>query len=649
MNFKFKSIRTKLIALVILLTGSIATFVYIYFPQKFEEQELKAIKNKVYTMAQLSSQSVASALFFDDYRALEEEAQPLINNKNIKYFVIHDNRDSLYFVDNLITANNVDYKNLGKTGISEDGLILKASVPILFRGENLGMLYAGYSLDALYREVWSMRKHIAIISIMIFILGFVSVFVMERFITRPLSEMVKTVKKVSEGNLAERTKIMTTDEIGFLANSFNKMLDNIEQTKQELETINNELEKRVQARTKELEKALKSLQKENQQRKLIQKALEESEERFRGLFENSTIGIYRSTPAGKVLMANPTLIRMLGYDSLEEIQAIEDIAVGYLDKNARNRFRKLLEEKGTILGFEEAWQRKDGTVIYIRESARVIKDNTGKVLFYEGSVEDITSKKIIEKELIEAKEKAEASSRLKSEFLAQMSHEIRTPVNSILSYTSLLQEELKDKLPEDLQISFDMINNGGRRLIRTIDMIINMSELQTGSFEIEKTNTYLIKEILNPLIGEFRTIAKSKGLYLELDNGLATEDIELHVDIYSFTQIFANLIDNAIKYTETGGITIKIQDNNRQGISIQVIDTGIGISEEFQKKIFDPFTQEEQGYTRKFEGNGLGLALVKKYTEINGCAIKIESKKGTGSRFIINIPNYIISKLEAKN
>ena len=149
MKFKVKSIRTKLITLVILLTGSIAVFVYTYFPQKFEEQELKAIKNKVYTMAQLSSQSVASALFFDDYRALEEEAKPLVNNKHIKYLIIHDQNDSVYYSKNSLLAGNVKYQENNLSEISADGTIFKAAVPILFRGKNLGMLYTGYSLDTL--------------------------------------------------------------------------------------------------------------------------------------------------------------------------------------------------------------------------------------------------------------------------------------------------------------------------------------------------------------------------------------------------------------------------------------------------------------------------------------------------------------------
>ncbi|NOX66261.1 MAG: PAS domain S-box protein [Chlorobi bacterium] len=519
-----------------------------------------------------------------------------------------------------------NYRDSHKGNISADKSTYKTSLPIKFRNKNLGTLYIGYSLTELYAEIALMKRHIAIVSFVIFLIGIFIILVIERFITRPLVDMVRTVQQVAGGDLTIRAEIKTNDEVGFLAHSFNEMLDEIEKSNEELEVINNELEIRVRDRTAELADAIESLQKENKERKLIQKALRASEERFRGLFENSTIGIYRSTPEGRVLMANPTLIKMLGYSSLKEIQNIGNISEGYLNASARNRFKNLLKQNEKIFGFEEAWKRPDGSVIYIRESARSIRDEQGNIIYYEGSVEDITSKKIIEKELIEAKEKAEASLKLKSDFLAQMSHEIRTPVNSILSYTCLLKDELDGTIPEDLQFSFDMINNGGRRLIRTIDMILNMSELQTGTFEIKREEFNLVQDILNPLVGEFRSAVNSKNLDLIINKKLNTDDLIVNADTYSFTQTFANLIDNAIKYTNEGRIIINILQTEK-GAAVEVEDTGIGISDDFIKSLFDPFTQEEQGYTRKFEGNGLGLALVKKYVELNGCQICVESEK----------------------
>lgn len=243
----------------------------------------------------------------------------------------------------------------------------------------------------------------------------------------------------------------------------------------------------------------------------------------------------------------------------------------------------------------------------------------------------IESKKKQE-ELEEAKKIAEKSDRLKTEFLAQISHEIRTPVNSIMSFSSLLSEYLENYDSEDMKYCCEMIHEGGDRLIRTIDLILNMSEVQLGTYQAKIEKVDLHKEILDPLYQEFKPIAQKQNLDFELINNCKNSFVE--VDKYTCYQIFSNLIDNAIKYTEKGKVEINIFNNDKH-IHVKVKDTGVGISKEYLKDIFKPFTQEQQGYTRKFEGNGLGLALVNKYCKMNNATINIESEKEKGSEFIV--------------
>jgi len=247
----------------------------------------------------------------------------------------------------------------------------------------------------------------------------------------------------------------------------------------------------------------------------------------------------------------------------------------------------------------------------------------------------IETKKLAEKALIEAKENAEKSDKLKSEFLAQMSHEIRTPMNAILSFISYLETELKGKIDKEYEEVFDLINNGARRLIRTIDSILNMSQIQSGSVTIIKRKVDIFYEILCPLYEEFRRPAECKNLKFQMENN-ASSTITC-IDDYMMSQIFIQLLDNAIKYTNRGGINIKLEDYDGK-IKVEVEDTGVGISEEYLKVIFTPFTQEETGYTRKFDGNGLGLAIAKKYCEYNNIDIKVESQKSKGTKFILYIP-----------
>ena len=243
-----------------------------------------------------------------------------------------------------------------------------------------------------------------------------------------------------------------------------------------------------------------------------------------------------------------------------------------------------------------------------------------------------------EKELLKAKEKAESSEKLKSEFLAQMSHEIRSPINTIFNFTDLIKGNIDLNDKKDIKECFDSIENAGERIVRTIDLILNMSELQAGSYECIYKQIE-INTILKRIYPEFSHKAVKKNLDLQLNtNG---KELIVTADEYSLVQIFVNIIDNAIKYTNEGMVEISSFLNPAGKIVVTVTDTGIGISKDYLPNIFTPFFQEERGYSRRYEGNGLGLALVKKYTEMNDAEIYVESRKGVGSTFTVIFDNMI--------
>ncbi|MDP4195143.1 MAG: ATP-binding protein [Bacteroidota bacterium] len=252
---------------------------------------------------------------------------------------------------------------------------------------------------------------------------------------------------------------------------------------------------------------------------------------------------------------------------------------------------------------------------------------------------EIVKIKAVEDELRIAKEKAEESSRLKTEFLEQMSHEIRSPINTMLNFISLIKEEFHSPLNEDMKFSFNAIDSSSRRIIRTIDMILSMSEIKTGSFECNYKKINIEKEVLNNLINEFSSLAALKQLKLSV---ISNTEIPLIIgDLYTVNQIFVNLVDNAIKYTNHGEINIQLYKTDNGSLCVDVRDTGIGMSKEFLEKLFTPFSQEEQGYRRKFEGNGLGLALVKKYCEFNNAVIMVRSEKNAGSTFSVKFKEIV--------
>jgi len=235
---------------------------------------------------------------------------------------------------------------------------------------------------------------------------------------------------------------------------------------------------------------------------------------------------------------------------------------------------------------------------------------------------------LLVEELNKAKDTAEKSNNLKTEFLAQVSHEIRTPLTAIISYISLIEHDLKEKLDPELKEGFEVIYASCERIIRTIELILNMSELQLGAYE-PLPQVISVAECIEEIILLYKKKLNDKNI--RLIKNIHPDMPEVELDKYSFMQIMTNLFDNAYKFTSQGEIYVDVK-NEGSRILISLFDTGIGITKEYLERIFEPFTQEEQGYSRKYEGNGLGLALTKQYCDLNNIEIKITSGKGEGTK-----------------
>ena len=292
---------------------------------------------------------------------------------------------------------------------------------------------------------------------------------------------------------------------------------------------------------------------------------------------------------------------------------------------------------GTIRDINEKKETEKILLKYQEDLEELVKVRTAELnKANESLLEDIARREKVEEELNKAIERIEKSEKIKTEFLAQMSHEIRTPVNTILSFSNLMREELAKYATEELKYGFIGMNSAGIRIIRTIDLILNMSELQTDTYEYKPKTVDVYNDIITKLKTEYFRQATEKGLEFKITG--INENTEIVADEYTVFQIFANLIDNVIKYTPEGKIEINLEKENDDRLIISVSDTGIGMSNEYIPKLFTSFSQEEGGYTRKFEGNGLGLALVKKYCEMNGAEIRVLSKKHEGSTFTVSFP-----------
>jgi len=325
---------------------------------------------------------------------------------------------------------------------------------------------------------------------------------------------------------------------------------------------------------------------------------------------------------------------------------------GYEPDYPRSKFQSEIEKSGGIIGLESKWTKKDGTTLDVNESAHAIRGADGNVLYYDGTVEDITKRKKAEEELIiankelvfqneekekravellAAKEKAEEMTRLKSNFLANMSHELRTPLIGINGFSDVLRQDIEN--PE-LKEMAEIIFNSGSRLSETLNLILDLSKFESGNMVFTYQQIDLVSEA-EKIISLFKEAARKKGLYLK--SSYNQPSIFINIDPRAFHSILNNLINNAIKYTNEGGIAVDIslKDNF---VEIKVIDSGIGIAKEYHEIIFDEFRQVSEGYSRNFEGTGLGLNITMKLVKKFGGEISVESEPGKGSTFIVKLP-----------
>jgi signal transduction histidine kinase/ActR/RegA family two-component response regulator len=276
-----------------------------------------------------------------------------------------------------------------------------------------------------------------------------------------------------------------------------------------------------------------------------------------------------------------------------------------------------------------------GEIKYVLEKSSTEFDKDGKPLRSVGTVLDITEQKLVEAALKKAKEKAEVSDRLKTEFLQNMSHEVRTPMNGIIGFSELLS---KPGLNEDKKKHFiKVIQNSGKQLLHIIDDILEISRLDTQQVKA-KEDKVCLNDFLFELFTIFDIKAKENKTPLYLHKGLTDKQSTIISDKLKLNKVISNLLDNALKFTNKGTIEFGyfLTPDNR--LKIYVKDSGIGISPEKHQLIFKRFSQAEKEVAKKTGGLGLGLTIAKENTELLGGSIEVESDFMKGANFIITLP-----------
>jgi PAS domain S-box-containing protein len=405
-----------------------------------------------------------------------------------------------------------------------------------------------------------------------------------------------------------------------------------------------EIERQVAERTVELST-------EVTERRRAEAMAVEAERRYRGIFENCVDGIFQTTADGRYLSVNPALTRMYGYDCPNEL--MRDLSnIGkqlYVQPDRREQFVQAVQRDGAITGFESQIRRRDGSIIWISENARAVRDAAENFLYYEGIVEDITARKVAEVALLRAYDeledrveqrtaelaaseaRAEAANRAKSAFLANMSHEIRTPMNAVIGYAHLLRRDAN--LQPQQRDAVDTIIGGGEHLLGLINDLLDLSRIEAGKNEL-RPGAFELATLVKAVTSLFGQRCLEKGVRL---TARLVPPGTRHVwgDEGKLRQVLINLLGNAVKYTDAGEVSLLVEAGDDGACRFAVTDTGPGVPVEMLATIFEPFAQGEHGQTRG--GTGLGLAIAKRHVALMGGDLLVTSAVGNGSTFHFTI------------
>ena len=289
---------------------------------------------------------------------------------------------------------------------------------------------------------------------------------------------------------------------------------------------------------------------------------------------------------------------------------------------------------GEVLRGEVQNKKKNGELYWVSEVISAVLDNDGKIINFVGIKQDITEQKRLLSELDAAKKKTKEAELLKAAFMANISHEMRTPVNGILGFSELLQAP--DISKEEQTEYNDIIHKTGERLLYLINDLVDFSRIEAGDTMLQITETP-VNQVISDLTAFFKPEFDRKGLRLRSTTGLLDSDDIIQTDSSKLSQILTNLVQNALKFTTQGGIAIGYVRKDAM-LEFYVEDSGIGIPDDMQQKIFDRFRQIDNTLTQFYKGSGLGLSISKAYVEMLGGTIRVESVEGAGSTFSFTLP-----------
>ena len=636
--------------------------VVIYFDiHRIQDDMEKRLDNAIL----LSENSLSIALWNLDYMVVNDFVDALFLDESVVYIKI-------YWKDQLITERTrpgFPFKEINngtsKVLLAESDLKYK-SADIYYKDEIIGTIIIAMSLERVKQQVlFQFYGTIALVILLITAIWITSIFITRRYISTPLLKLQASASQIAQGNLDTFVDKSSHDEIGMLARhldmmrgSINNLFAELRQSKNKLVDYSRTLEQKVEARTQELAQSVEeltalsevsravtsTLDLESVLTNIVRHAVQLSKTDAGTIYEfDNSEGVFlprinygvqsefvEALRESRIKVGDGTVIGQAAVKKtpvqLSDLSAVPDYPLPYIQQAG---YRALL---ALPLLRED---RLIGGLVVRRRSAGEFPISVVNLLqtFATQSVLAIHNARLF-REIEEKGLELEIVNRHKSEFLANMSHELRTPLNAILGYTELILDQIYGEVPEKIYEVLQRLEKNGRHLLNLINDVLDLSKIEAGRLTLSLTD-YSMADVIQTVSTSLEPLAAEKNLDLKID---VSSDLPTGKgDEQRIAQVVLNLIGNAIKFTNEGEIKVNASVA-KEKFCVAVTDTGPGIADSDQQKIFDEFHQVNGTATRKKGGTGLGLSISKKIIEMHGGRIWVESLHGKGSTFLFTLP-----------
>jgi signal transduction histidine kinase len=631
-----------------------------------------------------------TAIFIDSSRINAELEKRLDNALKLSYIslpaplwnldndVVDDFIEALFLDESIVFAevvwgNQVISKRVREKFQQTDASHFKQSSQfidkisnILYEGNKVGTVRLVMSRESVKKElIVTILRIIALTILIIVAIAMTSLIITKKYISRPLLKLQESASLIAHGDLETFVDKSGSDEIGLLAQhlddmrgSIKKLFSELSESKEQIEEYSRSLEQKVEVRTQELARSVEELKALGEVSQVVSSTLDLETvltnivRHAVQLSKTDACSIYEFDEAEQVFVSR------INYGVSEEfVEALRDARLCIGDKTAigqaaLNRAPDQVPDLVNVPDYPHSYvqqagfrallavplMREDrliGGLIVRRKTAGEFPAPVVDLLqtFAAQSVLAIHNARLF-REIEDKGREIEIASKHKSEFLANMSHELRTPLNAILGYTELILDNIYGDVPEKIQEVLERLVKNGRHLLGLINDVLDISKIEAGQLTLS-LNDYSMGEVVQTVSTSLEALAAEKNL--ELNVKVPTDLTIDKGDEQRIAQVFLNLLGNAIKFTEKGEVRVEVVVSN-ESFLVSVSDTGPGLSEADQKKIFEEFRQADGSSTREKGGTGLGLAIAKRIVEMHGGRIWVESTLGKGSTFWFTLP-----------